>query len=309
MGGALAFFGYFFLGLGPGIAFFLAVLAQKSFLVLLTFTSAFFWLLTLLITSGIFRGFVPLESTQSAYAGLLVGSVVIQELARFGLWHIHRITIRTLERHAGATGHRFDLADKLYIALGWGFGHGAAHAIFFYLSFLPLTTGSGTWYYDMCPDMSIFLSGALYCLGTCTTLVCLMVVALEGWHKGSVLHMVYAPVMHFAVALTTLGNFKRHGCVVVMPVLVAVGLLNVIYTAQLCWRNGAEMHRPDSRLLGDADPNNVSVGVGASSHPSAARRRGLRQAQAQFPLLDGDDDSQPAAQPQTRSNIREPSDT
>lgn len=54
----------------------------------------------------------------------------------------------------------------------------------------------------MCPDMSIFLSGALYCLGTCTTLVCLMVVALEGWHKGSVLHMVYAPVMHFAVALT-----------------------------------------------------------------------------------------------------------
>lgn len=77
----------------------------------------------------------------------------------------HRITIRTLERHAGATGHRFDLADKLYIALGWGFGHGAAHAIFFYLSFLPLTTGSGTWWVaiwqvdELCAFGFSFLAG------------------------------------------------------------------------------------------------------------------------------------------------------
>jgi anterior pharynx defective protein 1 len=50
-----------------------------------------------------------------------------------------------LDSHARQSGHRFHLIDKLYLALGWGWGHGAAHVIFFYLSFLPLTTGNGTW--------------------------------------------------------------------------------------------------------------------------------------------------------------------
>lgn len=34
---ALTFFAYFFLGLGPPLAFFLCFIAQKSFLTLLTF--------------------------------------------------------------------------------------------------------------------------------------------------------------------------------------------------------------------------------------------------------------------------------
>ena len=34
---SLTFFAYFFLGLGPGIAFFIFFLSSKSFLVLLTF--------------------------------------------------------------------------------------------------------------------------------------------------------------------------------------------------------------------------------------------------------------------------------
>mmetsp|Transcript_14680 Transcript_14680/g.36580 ORF Transcript_14680/g.36580 Transcript_14680/m.36580 type:complete len:310 (-) Transcript_14680:196-1125(-) len=299
MGGALAFFGHFFLGLGPGIAFFVVVLAPKSFLVLLSFTSAFYWLLILLITAGIFRGFLPIEPSQTTYAGLLVGSVAIQELGRYALWHVHRITVNVLDAHSRATGHRFDLADKLYLALGWGYGHAAANAIFFYLSFLPLMDGAGTWYYDKCPDMSIFLAGALYCLGICTTLVCLMVVAFEGWHTRSWLHMAYAPVMHLAIAVMTLGNFKRHGCTVVMPVLVAIGLLNIAYTAQLCWRKGAEAVQSSRRLSGSpVEGREDAVAVGVSAGPPAttiARRRGPRQAQAQFPLLDDDDDAPPAS--------------
>lgn len=37
------------------------------------------------------------------------------------------------------------MVDQLYLALGWGYGHAAAQAIFLHLSFLPLTTSDGTW--------------------------------------------------------------------------------------------------------------------------------------------------------------------
>lgn len=90
--------------------------------------STFVWLLTLLIISAIFRGahacwgrggaglparlglgkpivarrgahrrlpflllagFLPIKHTVSSYAGMLVGAVAMQEMARFGLWKAH----------------------------------------------------------------------------------------------------------------------------------------------------------------------------------------------------------------------------
>lgn len=35
-------------------------------------------------------GFVPIPAVSSSYAGALVGAVVIEEIARFGVWQIHR---------------------------------------------------------------------------------------------------------------------------------------------------------------------------------------------------------------------------
>ncbi len=58
-----------------------------------------------------------------------------------------------LEDIARSSGHRFGMIDKLYMALAWGYGHGACHTIFFFLSFLPLTSGNGTFYISTCPDV------------------------------------------------------------------------------------------------------------------------------------------------------------
>lgn len=49
--------------------------------------------------------------------------------------------------------------------------------------------------------MSIFLVSALNCMGTSATLAAAMVVALDGWHRRSVVHIVYAPAVHLASAL------------------------------------------------------------------------------------------------------------
>lgn len=70
----------------------------------------------------------------------------------------------TLEGISHSQGHRFSLLDKLYMGLAWGFGHGACHATFFFMSLLPLTTGSGTFYQAACPQFSMSLIGALYSL-------------------------------------------------------------------------------------------------------------------------------------------------
>jgi anterior pharynx defective protein 1 len=75
------------------------------------------------------------------------------------------MSMKMITVEAKQMGHRFILMDKLYLALGWGYGHGACHVIFFFLSFLGLTTGDGTLYLKQCPQMSFFLIGALYSLG------------------------------------------------------------------------------------------------------------------------------------------------
>ncbi|GFR47451.1 hypothetical protein Agub_g9175 [Astrephomene gubernaculifera] len=233
------FFGLFFLGLGPGIAFFLVVIARKSFLVLLSLFSTFVWLVVLLITSAIFRGFVPLKVLQGPYAGMLIASVAIQEAVRYGLWRMNRKAVETLESMSRSSGHRFSQLDRLYMAMAWGYGHAACHAIFFFLSMLPLTVGDGTYYIDACPQMSIFLVGALYCLAFGMLLTCLMVVAFDGYMGRKPAHVGAAAVLHLGAALLTLLNFRSGGCVVAMPVLIAAGLLMTVYTVGICWKTGA----------------------------------------------------------------------
>ncbi|PNH10066.1 Gamma-secretase subunit APH1-like [Tetrabaena socialis] len=232
------FFGLIFLGLGPGIAFFIVVIARKSFLVLLSLFSAFLWLIVLLFTSAIFRGFLPVAEQTGSYAGVLAASVVIQECVRYGVWRAHRKTVETLETMARASGHRFTLLDRLYMALAWGYGHGATHCVFFFLSLLPLTASKGTYYIDACPQMSIFMVAALYSLAFGTILACLMVIAFDGYMSRSPALVLGVAAVHMGASMLTLLNFQANGCIAAMPALLGLGLLLVAYTVGLCWRKG-----------------------------------------------------------------------
>lgn len=95
---------------------------------------------------------------------------------------------------------RFAVIDKLYLALAWGYGHGACHVLFFYLSLLPLAAGGGTFYSDVCPHMSFFLVGAISALAFSMILPSIMVVSLDGYSTGNWMHICYAPVMHLTAA-------------------------------------------------------------------------------------------------------------
>ncbi|KAG1652526.1 hypothetical protein FOA52_009225 [Chlamydomonas sp. UWO 241] len=279
--GALSFFSYFFLGLGPGLAFFCTIIAPKSFLVLLSFFSCFLWLVMLLFISAIFKGFEPFPETTSSFAGILLASVAMEEILRYGLWWMHTKGVTMLEGIARDAGHRFALVDRLYMALAWGFGHAACHSIFFFLSFLPLVAGDGTYYLKDCTQMSMFLIGALYSLAFGMILTSSMVVAFEGyahlkWGPGFAsvatrpvepawrtwFHVLFAPVLHVTAALVTLLNMAQDGCLIAQPVNLALGLASTGYAAHLAWTRGAadSKRQATARLARDSsEPLNTLV--------------------------------------------------
>lgn len=156
---AAAFFGHALLGLGPGAAFFCVIIAPKSFVVLLSLFSAFFWLVALLLTSALLRGFVPLADSQRAHAGALLAAVAIEEAARYGVWQLHKRTLALLHDMSTASGHTFTPVDELYLAVGWGYGQAVVHVLIMFGSLVPLTAGHGTLYAATCPQvcvMSVF---------------------------------------------------------------------------------------------------------------------------------------------------------
>lgn len=151
---AAAFFGHALLGIGPGIAFFVMIIAPKSFVVLLSLFSAFLWLVVMLLTSALLRGFVPIAATTPAYAGTLLAAVTVEELARYGVWRLHKKTVGVLHHMSESSGHTFTVLDELYLAVGWGYGQAAVHVLIMFGSLLPLTAGHGTLYSAACPQVS-----------------------------------------------------------------------------------------------------------------------------------------------------------
>eukprot|EP00798_Chlamydomonas_sp_ICE-L_P008408 gene8408-18301_t len=127
------------------------------------------------------------------------------------------------------------MLDRMYLALGWGYGQGACHVVFLFASLLQLTSSSGTFYIDTCPDMSLFLVLALYSIAFGCLLPSLMVLYFEGCQSGNMFHMAAAPLLHFAAALLTVGNMTHNGCLWVMPVIIVIGVASVVYTGRLCW--------------------------------------------------------------------------
>ncbi|KAI8476226.1 MAG: hypothetical protein J3K34DRAFT_516649 [Monoraphidium minutum] len=256
---AIDFFGYLLLGLGPGAAFYGVFIAPKS---------AFYWLVVLLFTSALFRGFEPLATEPSAYAGAVLAAVAIETAARFGVCRAHDWLCASLESMSRRSGHAFSALDRLHLALGWGAGHAACHGLFFFASLLPLAAGDGAYYPATCPAMSLLLVAGLNALGGGATLLAATVAALHAWRGRDAARMCYAPAAQLASALLTLGSFKPGGCMFAVPAVLALGAANTLYAAQLAWRS-APAAAPVARRSGGAG---ASSGGGHGAGGALSRR-------------------------------------
>jgi gamma-secretase subunit APH-1 len=141
-------------------------------------------------------------------------------------------------------GHSLSPLDRTRLAMSNGFGHAAVEALFFCVSWLPLSSGRGTFYTDKCPQLSYFLAAALLTLGVSAFLVSAMVVAFDGMdvrdgtdskRSGGNVRAFGPSVLHFVLALTMLGNFAQGGCIVTIPCTLAIGLGTTVWAVAGVW--------------------------------------------------------------------------
>ena len=131
------FFGCAFLAFGPPLAMFTFTVAAEPIRIIILIASAFFWLISLLLSSVLWYAVVPL---QNHLAFGLVFSVLFQEAFRYLLYWVLRKAERGLEKvtttHVADSRHVF----AYVCGLGFGFMSGA----FALVNVLADAVGPGT---------------------------------------------------------------------------------------------------------------------------------------------------------------------
>ncbi|XP_077212020.1 gamma-secretase subunit APH1-like protein [Tasmannia lanceolata] len=234
--------GYALLALGPALSLFVAVISKKPFLILTVLSSTLLWLVSLIVLSGVWRGFLPLKSTAWwPYGILIITSVAFQEGLRILFWKIYKRLEDILDAYADRVSkpHLF-LTDKLQIALAGGLGHGVAHAVFFCLSLLTPAFGPATFYVDRCSHVPFFLVSATIALGFVTIHTFSMVIAFNGYAEGKKTDQIFVPIVHLVAALATLINVAPGGCIIGVPVLYFMAILTLLHCGKMVWRRLTE---------------------------------------------------------------------
>eukprot|EP00898_Chlorokybus_atmophyticus_P005394 jgi/Chlat1/5856/Chrsp4S06236 len=223
--GVAVFTGYLLIGIGPGLALFFVGLAKKSYYVLVTLTSCFFWLLALLLAS-LLRPLLLSSSRASgifAYTTLVVLSVALLECSRLLLWLLTRRMQAKLDEVAAHKGSLpMSEGEKLTTALAGGLGQGFAHSAIFFVAILTPSLGPGTFYLDACPQMPYFLAAGN------------TVAAFDAFSCGNKRRIGGVAGLHFAAALLCLLNLAPSGCLASIPLVFACASAASVMACSTC---------------------------------------------------------------------------
>ncbi|KAF7805357.1 gamma-secretase subunit APH1-like [Senna tora] len=234
--------GYALLALGPSLSLFVSVISRKPFLILTVLSSTLLWLISLIVLSGVWRGFLPLKTTTWwPYGILILTSVAFQEGLRVLFWKVYRRLEDILDAFADRLSKpRLLLTDKMQIALAGGLGHGIAHAVFFCLSLLTPAFGPATYFSDKCSQIPFFLLSAIIALAFVTIHTFSMVIAFNGYAEGNKMDQYFVPIVHLVAGMLTLVNLAPGGCTVGIPLLYFIAILTLFHCGRMVWRRLVE---------------------------------------------------------------------
>ncbi|TKY67449.1 Gamma-secretase subunit APH [Spatholobus suberectus] len=195
--------GYVLVALGPSLSLFASVISKKPFLILTVLSSTLLWLISLIVLSGIWRGFLPLNTTAWWPFGILIfSSVAFQEGLRLFFWKIYKRLEDMLDAFADRVSKpHLLLTDKMLIALAGGLGHGVAHAVFFCISLLTPAFGPATYFVDRCSQVPFFLLSAVIALAFVTIHTFSMVIAFNGYTEGNKVDQYFVPIVHIVAGM------------------------------------------------------------------------------------------------------------
>ncbi|XP_020586271.1 gamma-secretase subunit APH1-like isoform X3 [Phalaenopsis equestris] len=181
--------GYALIALGPALSIFVSVIAKRPFLVLTLLSSTLFWLVSLILLSGVWRAFLPVKSSASwTYAIVILTSVSFQEGVRLIFWKLYKRLEEMLNSFADRTSKpRLFLTDKMQIGLA-------------------------------------IISSAFLLIHTFS-----MVIAFNGYAESRKSDQFFVPVIHMVASMMTLINLVPGGCAVGVPLLCFFAFVTLHY--------------------------------------------------------------------------------
>lgn len=221
----MEFFGCAFIAFGPPLAMFALTVANDPIRIIILISAAFFWLLSLLLSSILWYVVVPLRKT---LAFGLVFSVIFQEIFRFSFYKLLRkaevglkkVTEVGADRHAVTTG-RNTLA---YVA---GLGFGMMSGAFSLINVLADSVGPGTVGLEG-DSPHFFITSAFTTLAFTLLHTFWGVIFFHAWDHQHYFSVIYVICSHLVVSCLTLIN--QHGMYVaslvpVYCVTIVTGIL------------------------------------------------------------------------------------
>ncbi|XP_067013715.1 gamma-secretase subunit Aph-1 [Anabrus simplex] len=221
------FFGCTFLAFGPPLAMFSFTIAKDPIRIIILIASAFFWLLSLLISSLLWFAVVPLKNT---LAFGLVFSVLFQELFRYFMYKLLRKAEGGLKK---VTDVETEISSNKHIlAYVSGLGFGIMSGAFALVNVLAAAVGPGTMGLKGDSDLFFFTSAA-------TTLVFILlntfwgVIAFSALDNTNYLQLIWVVGSHMIVSCLTLLNNNVMYAETLVPayIILAITALLAYYVA------------------------------------------------------------------------------
>ncbi|KAI9145883.1 gamma-secretase subunit Aph-1 [Paraphysoderma sedebokerense] len=217
----LTFFGCAFTAYGPSIVIFLSYIRKHAQLSLLALASAFFSLVSLLLTALLWYIITPLRST---HAFTLLYTVLFQELVRYAGF---RLIKRTEGPLIMVSNNPANPLNKSSFAFVFGLGFGLMLGVISYITVLVESIGPGVLVSKGCPNVSYYLVTAILTSLSILHQVLWTVLAFAGYFNQQKPLISYVWLSHFGVTYSNLLNTVGTDISCLYPIFVSIFVLGV----------------------------------------------------------------------------------
>ncbi|KAF9317345.1 gamma secretase complex protein [Podila horticola] len=195
----LTFFGCALTAYGPSLAIFFGHIAPNAQLVILLVSSAFFWLISLLLASAIW---FMASSSRLTFTSTIIYAVLLQELFR---WFLYLLINRAESGLNMVAKHPKSKYNRSGYAFSAGLGFGLMFGAISYITMLVQSLGPGI----------------LMCVSSITTSILIlhhcawMMISFTGFTHRSYPRILWVLISHYGASYLTLLNSSKtinYGC-------------------------------------------------------------------------------------------------
>eukprot|EP00095_Tigriopus_kingsejongensis_P002399 maker-scaffold934_size79169-snap-gene-0.22 protein:Tk02399 transcript:maker-scaffold934_size79169-snap-gene-0.22-mRNA-1 annotation:"gamma-secretase subunit aph-1" len=212
---ALTFFGVALTAFGPALSLFIFTIARDPVRIIILILSAFFWLVSLLLSSGLWNVVYPLRDV---LAFGLFFSVFFQEMFRLLLYLLLRKADRVM-RKLTENEHTQIFENKHILAYVVGLGFGMMAGVFSLVNILADSLGPGTvgWKGE---SQSFFMVSASLSLALILCHTCWGVITFAALDDGKYFWVALVWISHFLFSGLTLFNVSGLYVASVIPAYI-----------------------------------------------------------------------------------------